>query len=1052
MKNFIYTIVLFIAFPITLFSLNLQSVGIDTIKDSVLPSAPIQIKFFTGDNSVQRQKMLEALKIEQKSYIEKNKQFVESFDKQMNNLKKEIDHTKSLLAHHSNNGNAEFLTKKLAILNKKYQVLPDMREAYQQISESIKQHVEYLDKYFQSSHLIEQVEEKTLYSFSDLQKLTVKIAEEKDAVVRLQTKKQNEDAAVSRYETSIIAKDKELKNINETLDLLKKSSADVKNQLMLLDLEKDTVVLERELLFLKVEEHVREIQFLESQLFVALQKIENLQQDLVVVRSRMKVDKQDVLQYQQEHNLIKKEVQARKVDLIRKRTDLSTQKQQQQDELERLSDRYKVSLVNISKIDDWEVSLDSISQCFAGVSVSYLQTQITILEQKIEDVRVQLLHAEAKVAHAQALEDSVKSLYAITQVKFTDIDQLEKERILYKDLKNSIQSVIKMYEDRTAEQHALMKSQYKKSANIKKTLEKIRTFAANDIVENQRKYNESLTILTNGLKLIEEQADLSLKLSEEYGLLIEQKEETLTLANFMLQELDLISVWHRSNHAVTWKGVKQIIPNLITFVQNAYGVIFDYIVNFNFFTDFYEFITNSTSQLLAYILFVIFLYIIFLSLQAILPALYKGLMMIPSDMQGLFLLSRVFAVMCGFLQQTLASLFVWVLIFACFSFYQFSIAFTLIFYSCSIVFLTYKARAFLRYLLNFNRTINYILLGESFQDRFAWIFSFFSIATIVILFFRKMFMLVMMYQQSEFPIILLRLYHIVIFISVVFSIEKEELLNLIPKTNIYMQSLSKLVEDYYYLLSLFCVMVLILSDPYLGGYGHLIWYIILNGTLSLLLCATMYLIHNAMKTISSWVFFKEYGDFGLKERFEYAKTWYAIFLIGLFLVSMTLTLIMTAHIWGYPLAFDQVNRVLHHSLISWQGVGSKIENLEVIGILRLISSVFIGFFFAFIFRRYVLQRIFDIQYVDPGVQDTIMTICRYVIIIGTIFIGFAREGLGSQVLYVMAIGLLTFGWSFKDLFADIVAYFFILVQRPIKVGDYIKIDDEIMGVVRKISP
>ena len=309
---------------------------------------------------------------------------------------------------------------------------------------------------------------------------------------------------------------------------------------------------------------------------------------------------------------------------------------------------------------------------------------------------------------------------------------------LLKDLKNNIQVVIKHYQDRTIELHTLMKSQYKKILNIKKNQERFRTYSPDDVTENQKKYNEGLSILSQALKLIEDQGEASLKLSERYTALIEQKEETLVLATFMLQELDLIGVWHRSNRAVTWDGIKQIIPNLITFAQNAYGVISDYIINFHLFKDLYEFVTTSTSQLFSYILFSIFLYIIFLCLQAILPALFTGLMLISPDMQGLFLLSRIFAVICGFLQKCLGLIFVWLLIFACLSFYQFSIAFTLIFYGCSIVFLTYISRTFLAYLLEFNRSIDFLLLGESFEDRFAWIFSFFSSSTIFILFFRKM--------------------------------------------------------------------------------------------------------------------------------------------------------------------------------------------------------------------------------------------------------------------------------------------------------------------------
>lgn len=1046
MKKVAHIILLFclVSFQIT-FGLNLSTVDFDTIKGSVLPTTPVQIKFFTGNDIAHKQKMLEALKIEYKTYLEKLKQIIESLDKQMYSLKKDIDYAKQT-------GNNEFSARKLTILNKKYQILPDIREVRQQIAENIKQHIEFLDKYFQFTDSAEHIEEKTLYTFSDLQKLTRQITLEKENLERLSTKKENEESVISRAEAIISTKDKEIKTVVETLDLLKKSAGDVKSQLIILDLEKETLQFERELALLRLEEHVKSVEFIDSQMFVTTQKINHLQDDLTIVRNRMKVDKQDLLQYQQENNDLKKEVQLRKAEFLRKRTDLTSQKAHMQDELDKLAERYKVSISNVTKIEDWEISADSVSEEFAAYSISSTQNKITVLEQKIDEVRVGLLMQDAKLAHAQILEDVVKSLYAITQGKLSDIDQLEKERSHFKDVKNSIENMIKMYQDRTVELHSFMKSQYKKIANIKKCQERFKTYNSDDIAENQRKYSEGLKILSLSLKLIEDQGDASLKLSEQYTALIEQKEETLVLANFMLQELDLISVWHRSNRAVTWDGIKQIVPNLIMFTQNAYGLIVDYIVNLHLIKDAYEFVTQSTVLLFIYILFAIFVYIIFLSVQAILPVLFDLFMMVTQDMQGLFLLSRIFAVICGFLEKWLISIFLWTLIFICLSFYQFSMAFTLIFYSSSIIFLTYLSRRFLFYLLKFNRSMKFILLGQSFEERFSWIFSFFSASTIFILFFRKMFMLVMMYQQSEFPIILLRLYHIVIFISVVFSIEKEELLHIIPTSNIYFQSISQFIDSYYYVLSLFCILVLILSDPYLGGYGHLMWFVVLNVTMSVFLCAIMYVLHNATKSISLWIFFKEYGEFGLKERFEYAKTWYAVFVVLLFFVSSAISLLFIAEIWGYPLAFDQIERFLNYSLISWQSVGSKMDHLRVIGVLRLIGSLFFGILLAVAFRRYVLQRVFDIQYVDPGVQDTIMTISRYVIIIGTICIGFAREGLGSLIFSFLAIGLVAFGWTFKDFFADVVAYFFILVQRRIKVGDYIKIDTELMGVVKKISP
>jgi small-conductance mechanosensitive channel len=44
------------------------------------------------------------------------------------------------------------------------------------------------------------------------------------------------------------------------------------------------------------------------------------------------------------------------------------------------------------------------------------------------------------------------------------------------------------------------------------------------------------------------------------------------------------------------------------------------------------------------------------------------------------------------------------------------------------------------------------------------------------------------------------------------------------------------------------------------------------------------------------------------------------------------------------------------------------------------------------------------------------------------------------------------GWVLKDPMGDFIAYFIILVQRPVKIGDYVRIDEENRGVVRKITP
>jgi len=1053
MKKIISIILLLTTLPTYFYGLHLQSVGIDTIKESVLPSSTSQIKFFIGENSLQKKNLLDALQMEYRSMLDKEKQLAEALDKLMHSLKNDIDVTKSDLAD-SHNTSHDFLSKKLDLLNKKYQFLPEIRDVRQQIAETIKFHIEYLDKYFKSIDDESSIEEKSLYAFSDLQKLTHQIMLEKEKVSRLHTKKENEESVIARTEGIVTIKDKEIKSLIEVIESFKKSTSDSKNHLNLFDLEKETLLQERDFASLKIESYLKTIDFLDSQMFVMTNKVSKLEVDLINIRSRMKVDMHDVLQYQKENKDVKKDLQALKADLMKKRTDLTLQKTYKQQELEKIADRYKYSLSNVRQIEEWEFTINSISEGFVAFSVALEQVNIIGLEQQVENVKIELLKLDSKITHAQVLEDSVQSLYSITQAKFSDSDQLDKERIKYKDLKNSIEDTIKLYQNRMEEIHDFIKNQYKKLHNIKKDQKEFKSYKSEDVAANQRKHNEGLAFLSKASKAVEVQGDLSLKISEQYSSLIEEKEESLNLVNFILQELDLIGVWHRSNRAVTIDGFTQIIPNLITFAQNVYSILMEYIVHTTIVNDIYNLATNSFTDLFFYLLMFIFLYFIYLSLQTILPALFNGFMLIDSEKQGVFVLSRILAVICGFLQQSLAVLFVWFLLFAYIYMYQLSIAFTLIFYGFSIFFLTYMSRVFLFYLVKFNRSIDYVLLGQSFEERFIWIFSFFSASTITILFFRKMFMLVMLYQKSEFPIILLRLYHVVIFISVVFSIEKEELLNLIPKNNVYLDTLNNLIDSYYYLLSLFCVMILILSDPYLGGYGHLIWYVILNSTMSIILFALIYLMHMSIKMILSWMFFKDRGEFGLKERFEYAKASYAISIVSLSIISFGFLALLMAHLWGYTILYAQIEKFLSYPAFTYYGgaTGTKIEYLRVAGCIRLVISVFMGYLFAFLWKRYILQKVFEIQYVDPGIQDTIITISRYLIIVITILIGFVREGLGSVALWVLGFGLLTFGWSFKDFLADIVAYFFILVQRLIKVGDYIKLDKDIIGVVKKITP
>ena len=66
--------------------------------------------------------------------------------------------------------------------------------------------------------------------------------------------------------------------------------------------------------------------------------------------------------------------------------------------------------------------------------------------------------------------------------------------------------------------------------------------------------------------------------------------------------------------------------------------------------------------------------------------------------------------------------------------YRWPIALLIILYSASAGLLVYYSRLFLSRFLEVNKKKKHILLNKRFEPRFAFIFSFFSISTVVILF------------------------------------------------------------------------------------------------------------------------------------------------------------------------------------------------------------------------------------------------------------------------------------------------------------------------------
>lgn len=120
-------------------------------------------------------------------------------------------------------------------------------------------------------------------------------------------------------------------------------------------------------------------------------------------------------------------------------------------------------------------------------------------------------------------------------------------------------------------------------------------------------------------------------------------------------------------------------------------------------------------------------------------------------------------------------------------------------------------------------------------------------------------------------------------------------------------------------------------------------------------------------------------------------------------------------------------------------------------IITVIISLLVVIFFARLVTNWLRDKLLIKWGFDEGSREAIATIFYYFIIsLGFIIVPQAC-GLDIRSLAFLAGGLgIGIGLGFQGLFQNFVSGLILLIERPVKVGDYIEIDD-LEGNIKKIS-
>lgn len=153
---------------------------------------------------------------------------------------------------------------------------------------------------------------------------------------------------------------------------------------------------------------------------------------------------------------------------------------------------------------------------------------------------------------------------------------------------------------------------------------------------------------------------------------------------------------------------------------------------------------------------------------------------------------------------------------------------------------------------------------------------------------------------------------------------------------------------------------------------------------------------------------------------------------------------------SFTVIFNRITGILNTPLIEQQGQ----FKITIMSLLMLVLILFLASVVSRYTRRFLQKRVLPrFHHLDRGIQYTLLRIFHYMImILATLWavkLGFSVDLTGiAVILGFLSVGI---GFGLQYAAADLASGFILLFERPMRVGDRIKLDDSIEGRVEKIN-
>lgn len=1007
----------------------------------------------------------------QQEFLEKtgkeSREKVVQYEAAQEKISKELVHIKSTLKTASGE-NLIFLNRQLPWVSRTYQNIAEIVQALRQMIATTEDYSVELKNYLddpQCKGLL--VARKASYDFDELRKSAQALFAAKTRLDEVEHLKKTLEIDHEKRKRALDAVSKEYELRKQQQQDFAQGVVVVDDAMIGLSLAHQGAIIDeqlrqadykRQFAQLKVDEDRMRLEFFDMSLIIKRRQLEILQQEYAMVKRGMVIDSAYI-------KTVEENLEKSRQELFDKREKINDNirvllplKEQFKKHFERVVKRFNVSANDTSVIKSWSKDPETITSVEEWVALGILgathahemlvETQLEFFEAQIRQANIEFHHEELGVEILRSWYRMMhhRSRYHIDEEIENDIKKYETERSqLRVDL-------AELSEKRDAVINLLYR--------LNVIHDKIKAFV---VALNQ----QQSTLFVSHEKNFQEAQDGFIRADEEVrkrinfiGRLMEVYAKNIARIRGDIKDIDDVMVelgakvfWMRSDQSIEWHDLQSFIPDLKRFLRDFRNTGFAYLKDFSVKQVFDSFVryVQVPYYVILLLLRLLIVFIIYVLLRIYIPDMHNYLLQGESRYRFFARLRALGVILLDFAQVHLTGLYIWALLFMMVTADWVDHYITMWFYLISIPYLLWISYKFFSYFVAVNKARGYIFMSQNYQWRFVTVVSTLVYATICISFFRQAFM-VGNYYDSQMPNILLAMNFILLQIALIGLIGKEQILSMFASGTPAAQWIEERVEKYYYGVLLFVIAVIIMSNPYVG-YGRQVFYVLSRVVLSACLIPVFSWMHNRIKRSSSDFFFYYTDGSAVKERFPAGKAWYGAFIVLWFIIFVLLGIVLGGRLWGIHIGIADIKHWFAYTIYSpgLDEVTGKPILVNGMSLFRIIMYILGGFGIAYIINRYVLQRIFDPLLIGSGVQSTILTITRYVVVVLAFLVGLHSAGLeGMAMKLVVLAGILSF--AVKEPLADFFAYFVILVQRPVKIGDLIQVDPDIIGIVRHITP